>query len=258
MYSHNIRYGTEHIGPGELPWKDRRDLVVASIWFNARNNAIVGLQEVLSNQLEDILARLGPNWKHVGVGRNESNPHQNEFSPILFDTTVWELVDWKTYWLSETPDVPSRGWDADLFRIVTWARLKNIASSQVVDVMSTHFDHMGDISRQESANLIINLVEKLGNNPTAVMGDFNMTEAHPGYKILADAFTDSGALFGEEKCYGHWRTYTGFQEKDDHNRIDYIWSVRRFKVQTYGVLHSEFKGIRFSDHRPIAADLLVQ
>jgi endonuclease/exonuclease/phosphatase family metal-dependent hydrolase len=257
IYSHNVRYATNHRAKGELPWAERKPLVASSILFNARNDAVVGLQEVLPNQLVEILAELGPYWKHAGVGRNDEVPDENEAAPIIYNSKVWDLVTTKTYWLSETPDIPSRGWDAVLNRIVTWARLKNRASKQEINVLNTHFDHVGDIARQESAKFIIRLAEQVGDYPTVLMGDFNMTPDHPGYDILAGAFTDSGTHLPKEETYGHWNTYTGFEDGDS-SRIDYIFAIKGFTVQTYGVLHSYFKKVKFSDHRPIVSDLLIE
>lgn len=257
-YSNNIRYATNNRAQGELAWKDRKSLVVTSILFNARNHSVVGLQEVLPNQLDDLLAELGSDWKHAGVGRCEDDPAENEASPIFYNTKVWELVSTKTYWLSETPDIPSRGWDAVLNRVVTWARLKSISTKQEINVLNTHFDHIGDTARQESAKFIIRLAGELGDHPTVFMGDLNMTPDHAGYKILADAFQDSAMQLLEKNTYGHHNTYTGFNEQETSKKIDYIFAVKGFKVQTYGVLESQFRNIRFSDHRPISSDLLIE
>src|SRR3546814_18126337 len=66
----------------------------------------------------------------------------------------FSLLGSGTFWLSPTPDTPSKGWDAALPRIATWARLKDRSAAQNFLVVNTHFDHIGEVARVESAKMI--------------------------------------------------------------------------------------------------------
>jgi hypothetical protein len=77
--------------------------------------ALLALQEVLHSQLLDILDGLNQNyeptdWEYIGVGRGGGK--EGEMSPILYRSSVYRLIKLTNLWLSKTPDVPSKGWDA--------------------------------------------------------------------------------------------------------------------------------------------------
>src|SRR5690606_8159556 len=85
---------------------------------------ILGVQEALWGQMQDLQQAL-PQYKFVGVGRDDGDK-KGEFSAIFYDTTRIQLLDSKTFWLSETPEVAgSKGWDAAICRIVTYARFRD-------------------------------------------------------------------------------------------------------------------------------------
>jgi hypothetical protein len=109
----------------ETPWSDRGHSVVAGLQLHAATHGIIALQEVLHGQLVDILATLNRHapdkWKYIGVGRDDGNT-RGEYSPIFYNTDVHDLISWRSFWLSETPDRPGRGWDASSVRICTVGR----------------------------------------------------------------------------------------------------------------------------------------
>ncbi|GEQ69193.1 hypothetical protein JCM33374_g2864 [Metschnikowia sp. JCM 33374] len=185
LYTHNIRYDNKNLTPGERPWELRRPLVSESIENNTSGGpSVVCLQEVLFNQLEDILADLNTNnnWEYFGVGRKDGIK-TGEYAPILYKTADWALESSRTYWLSETPDKPSVGWDAALERIVTEVVLKSKRNGQRVKVLNTHFDHKGVKARRESVKLIIRKMQ-VGHEPSFLCGDFNTQPTDEPYSIL--------------------------------------------------------------------------
>ncbi|NNF03867.1 MAG: endonuclease/exonuclease/phosphatase family protein, partial [Rhodothermales bacterium] len=190
VMSFNIRY--DNPGDGEDAWPNRADGVAALV--DQHSVDVVGLQEALPGQLAD-LERLLPGFAWLGVSRGGEGI-DDEFSAILYRVTSVLPVDHGTFWLSETPDEPaSRGWDAALPRIATWARFRlertgdgdqagadapadADADADALEflVLNTHFDHRGETARVESARLIRRwLAERAGNLPVVVTGDLNAT-----------------------------------------------------------------------------------
>ena len=111
--------------PQETPWPQRREALAAGLELHAATHGIIALQEVLHGQLLDIesaLNRYSPNkWKHIGVGRDDGLT-AGEYSPIFYNTEIHDLISWRYFWLSEHPDRPGRGWDANSIRICTVGR----------------------------------------------------------------------------------------------------------------------------------------
>ena len=178
----NIRLqndGDERAGVG---WSVRRDRVADYIKTNRID--IVGMQEVLHAQLEDLLARL-PEYDYVGVGRTDGQT-KGEYSPVFVLKEKFEVLEKGNFWLSETPEVPgSVGWDAALERIASYAKLRDKATGKVFMAVNTHFDHVGVKARRESAKLIMRKIQQIvGTRPAVVTGDFNVTEDDEAYKTM--------------------------------------------------------------------------
>jgi len=231
------------------------------------------LQEVLHNQLEDILRNLndnttsGSSWDYIGVGRGDGQKG-GEFGPIFYRPSVWKLDDWKTAWLSDTPDKPSRGWDAALPRIITIGFFQHQATKQRVVMMNTHFDH-GVTARAMSARMILKLVEEyqvIKGSPTRMpvllTGDFNSTPDDQAYKIMTapdSNMVDIGTCIPAGKRYGHEMTFTSFGELSP-SIIDFIFGNKNDVClpKSYGVLENKFDdGIYLSDHRAVVADFTL-
>jgi hypothetical protein len=110
----------------ETPWKYRKDVLVAGLQLHAATHGIIALQEVLYLQLLDIVSTLNEHshkdkWQYIGVGRDDGDMN-GEYSPIFYNTDIHDLISWRYFWLSETPDEPGRGWDAASVRICTVGR----------------------------------------------------------------------------------------------------------------------------------------
>jgi endonuclease/exonuclease/phosphatase family metal-dependent hydrolase len=259
LLSFNIRYDN----PGDAPndWPARRDRVAGVIRFHRADAA--GLQEVLVGQLRDLEARL-PGYAWVGVGRSDG-VEAGEFSPIFYRTDRLELLESGTFWLSDTPEVAgSKGWDAALPRIVTWARFRHRVSDRSFVHFNTHFDHRGERARAESARLLRARIDGLGGEaPVALTGDLNaVPESTPLSTLLrceepSDCLRD-GRVITEDPGYGPDGTYFGFAvEPGPGRRIDYILVSRSFGVLRHGHLAESEAGFYPSDHLPVFAELAL-
>ena len=147
ILSYNIRYDNPDDGINK--WEKRKGTIINYIKTNAPE--IIGMQEVLNNQLIDLQSSLNE-YKTVGVGR-EDGKTKGEYSPILFKTSKLKLIKSNTFWLSETPDKVSKGWDAALERICTYALFEQINTKKQFLIFNTHFDHIGINARDRISEI---------------------------------------------------------------------------------------------------------
>lgn len=273
ILSHNIRYATSHPFQGEDYWEVRRTRMISELNFNTAHcpESFICLQEVLHGQLQDIVSGLnasGTQWRYIGVGRDDGK-EAGEYSPIIYQSAVWELKHWKTVWLSETPDRPSRGWDAACIRILTVGLFQHRESKKRVIAMSTHLDHAGPRSRLEAAKIILHQVDSFKNTSSGIFlaGDFNSPPNTEAYLLMTSddsPMYDLRSSVPEPQRYGHNLTFSGFQGKPDH-RIDFLflnYNVPRcfegtgWTVKNYAVLENKFEdGVYNSDHRAVVGDV---
>jgi len=254
----NLRLDVASDGPNA--WPHRRDWVAALIRFHAPD--AVGVQEALAHMLTDLDARL-PGFARVGVGRADGRTG-GEFSAILYRTGRLELLDSGTFWLSPTPEVPgSKGWDAAIERIATWARFRDRRTGCTHVHLNTHFDHIGEQARQESARLIrLRLGSIAGSLPVIVTGDLNADPQSVPYRVftrdtIASASTplrDAYAM-SRDGHYGPTSTWNAFRAIEPGRRIDYVLVSTRIPVLSHGILPDSWDGRFPSDHLPVLAVL---
>ena len=250
----NIRYNTKNDSLNAWPY--RKDNAASQVLFH--NVHILGVQEALHEQMMDMGQSLS-RFKFTGVGRDDGKT-KGEYSAIFYDTTRLTLAESKTFWLSLTPEVPgSRGWDANITRIVTWARFRDTRTKKLFFVFNTHFDHIGQEARRESAKLLKRKVKEIaGNNPVIIMGDFNAKPSEEPIMVLVndpDKFTDSKAL-SVQPHYGPEGTFNGFGSKErDNEPIDHIFLKGKWKVLQHATLSQTWGGRFSSDHFPVFAKL---
>lgn len=253
VMSWNIRYDNPRDGANA--WKHRRDWVAQII---KREDAdVVGLQEVLRRQFDDLKKRL-PAMVAYGVGRDDGKT-RGEFAPILFRRKRFQLLEKSTFWLSRTPDKPgSRDWDAAITRIASWVKLKDRLTGKTFFVINTHFDHRGRTARAKSASLIVKkLREKFGRYPVLLTGDFNTTPGSKPYQTLVGTGTPKGRRLYDahklsaSKPQGPNSTWNGFRAVVPKRRIDFVFVTEDVKVLRHRILTDQRKGRFPSDHLPV-------
>jgi endonuclease/exonuclease/phosphatase family metal-dependent hydrolase len=258
VMSLNIRYST----PNDLQdaWPLRRELCFGTI--ETFDPDLMGLQEVLLSQADEIKARF-KSHEFVGVPRVDGKT-KGEIAPILFRRDRFERVEQGHFWLSETPQVVgSKGWDADLPRIVTWAKLRDKrGGDRLLLVLNTHWDHKGAKAREESAKLMRRRMAELseGAMPVIVTGDFNIGPDSSAYREmlggeeakprLIDTFVEKYSTATTRQSF----TFHGFtgQSKDDR-RIDWVLHSPEFRTRDAGIDRTNQSGRYPSDHFPVTA-----
>ena len=247
IISYNIRYDNDW--DIENSWKIRRNKV--SQILVQYSPSIIGIQEGLLNQVQYIDSSL-IDYDYVGVGRDDGKK-KGEFCAIYFDTTRYVLLKNSTFWLSETPDTISVGWDAALERICTYGLFKDRITKGKFWVFNTHFDHIGVVAREKSSELILKRIDKINHQslPVVLMGDFNSTPNSPPVKELKTELSDALKI-SLEKLQGPRGTFNGFNEDlPIEKRIDYIFT-NDLKVISYTHINDRLNNNRhISDHLPV-------
>ncbi len=241
----NIRY--DNPKDGVNAWPQRREWVRALLDYHEID--IVGIQEALAHQA-DFLSE--GRFALVGAGRDDGK-RAGEFAAVLYDRTRFKARNAGTFWLSETPDTPSRGWDADLNRVCSWAHLDDKASpGRDFFVFNTHFDHKGTVARERSAELILSRIKSIaGNKPFFLIGDFNSTPDTAPIRRLASSLRDARVV-SETKPYGPAGTFHGFSAARSLDApIDYIFTGSQTRILKYAALSENWNGRFPSDHLPV-------
>jgi len=258
VMSWNIRLDTKSDSVNQ--WAFRKDAFCNEV-IN-QNPDVLGVQEALPGQMKDMRKRLR-GYRSLGVARDDGK-NSGEFSALFYKKKVLKPIKSGTFWLSETPDVPgSRGWDAACNRIVTWAEFKHKASGRHFMAFNTHFDHMGEVARVESAQLIIHKIAELGNKlPVILTGDFNVNSKHRAYHILT--FSENEVVLVDSRVRAKQKTgpeisYISFDPKfETPDLIDFIFINDDFEVISHNIFDFRMRGSYLSDHLPIIVNLKIK
>lgn len=255
VMSFNVRY--DNPADGANAWPHRKDWVAEIIKEQAD---VVGMQEVRKNQLEDLKERL-PEYEFYGVGRDDGK-EKGEYVPLAWKKDRFEATEKGVFWLSETQDEPSAGWDAQLPRVTTWVRLKDKQSGVNFLAVNTHFDHRGEQARRESGTLLRKwIAEHAKGDPVILTGDFNTTLNSVPYRNLtaaANGTTLHDVRESTASLQGPESTWNGFQEVIPGRRIDFIFATEPVEVVSYRAIDETRDGKFPSDHLPILAKLKIR
>ena len=249
--TYNIRY--DNPGDEGNLWKDRLPHVVSLIQFH--KIGLFGTQEGLSHQIKQLSEGLA--YEHLGVGRDDG-AEKGEFTAILFDPKLYKVEDSGTFWLSPTPEKPSKGWDAALNRICTWAKFKDQKGKKFY-VFNVHYDHVGQQAREESSKLVMDKVKEVNpqNLPAVLMGDFNVTPDNAAYAtITANPSWKDARLISTIPAYGPKGTFSAFNwDRMPEGIIDHIFVQGKINVIRHGILTDNYGKKYPSDHFPILVEL---
>ena len=247
VMSYNIRLSSGTIKADSIyHWEHRKQASLTLM--HAERPTVFGLQEACPDQMDYMVENL-PEYGYIGVGRDDGK-RKGEFMSIFYKKEEVEFIDGGTFWLSETPDQVSKGWDAACFRTCTWAILKKKDTGKKFVYMNTHLDHMGKVAREESIKLIVERAEKLtgGKLPVFITADFNSPTSNAIFKPMQEAMLDARVEApvtddrGTLNCWG--TTPPGVV-------IDHVF-YRGAEAQKFEVLRDKDYGAPYvSDHYPV-------
>ncbi|MEN2399616.1 endonuclease/exonuclease/phosphatase family protein [Flavobacterium sp. MC2016-06] len=259
FYGQNLKIMTYNIrldnpSDGENAWPNRKDYFTDQIQFYSPD--IFGVQEATPNQVVDIASAL-PNYNKFGIGREEEG--KGEASAIYYKKDRFQVQQTNTFWLSETPNLVSKGWDGACNRICTYGLFKDLKTKKTFWVFNTHLDHVGDEARVKGVELILSKMKEINTKkyPVFLMGDFN---SEPQTKQIAEVkqVMDDTKDISKEKPFGPSGTFNDFKHNEPVTLLlDYIFISKNsgLTVKKHAVL-SDSKDLKYpSDHLPVLIEI---
>ena len=239
---------------GENSWDNRKDWMIGQVKFYSPD--IFGIQEAMPNQMTYLDSTM-TRYDFVGVGR-DNGKDEGEYSAIFYESSKFKIIKSSTFWLSQTPDKVSIGWDAVFNRVCTYALFEDLKSGKQFWIFNTHLDHIGIEARTNSVALILEKIKSLNtkNYPVILMGDFNLEPETENIQLITSVLNDSKEI-SKTVPFGPSGTFNGFEfSKPVTRRIDYIFvSKNNIKVNKYAVL-SDSKDLKYpSDHLPVYVEI---
>lgn len=239
--SYNLRGNT--LDDGDNSWDDRKYLVVNLI--EKYKFDVIGLQETEASMVGYLMSAM-PRFDSVGV-------FQKIPTGLMYNTNRLSLQGQGHFWLSATPNVESKGWDAKFERICVWAYLKDNLTGLEFYVFSTHFDHVGTEARTNSVALVKQKINEIAGSKAAIfLGDLNLDQFTTNYLslnnsgILKDSYNLASVNHEKERGTGN-----GFVIDYRKNRIDHIFLTNNLRASSYDVLLDTYAGKIPSDHYPV-------
>lgn len=259
FYGQNLKIMTYNIrldvaSDGENAWPKRKDYFNSQIQFYSPD--IFGVQEATPNQVTDIASAL-PNYNRFGIGREEGG--LGEASCIYYKKDRFKVEQPNTFWLSETPNVVSRGWDAACNRVCTYGLFKDLKTKKTFWVFNLHLDHMGEVARVKGVQLVLSKIEALNTKkyPVFLMGDFNSEPETKQIKEIKNVMNDTKDV-SKEKPFGPSGTFNDFKHNEPVTLLlDYIFVSKNsgLTIQKHAVL-SDSKDLKYpSDHLPVLIEI---
>ena len=241
--TYNIRGDLPHDGINS--WIYRKDSLCKII--NRHDFDIICMQEVLANQLSDIEEKTG--YTFVGI--------RGLYNPIFYKKDKFELLHTEVFWLSDSMDLFSKGWDGMYDRYCVWAKFRDRLSNKIFYVFNTHLDHKGKIAQREGAKLVCREAVKFAKDaPIFICGDMNSLDTTDAYKEFVNYFKDSRTI--AKTIEGPLGTAHNFG-KVAPVRIDYIFVSKKIKVLYYGVEDESYpNGFFPSDHYAVFVDVKIK
>lgn len=234
-------------------WINRAPVIANLIRFHGFD--ILGTQEGLKNQLDDLSASL-PEFDRYGIPRGDLGGH----SAIFFKKEKYKLLKGGDFWLSETPEKPSIGWDACSFRLLTWVHLKDIKTGKTFYFFNTHLDSRGEVARQNSAKLILQKIHNITRGePVIFTGDLNGSMKSEPYLIVKKSgFLIDTFNIVKDRYINNGSTNAFGKSVNSRSIIDHVFVSKDFTASRWGILTDTYQGKYPSDHFPILVDVMLK
>ena len=250
VISYNIRMGEAKDGTNS--WQYRYP--ASAMMIMDQKPDIFGLQEAYDYQVK-YLEEYCPGYKNVGVGR-EDGKHKGEHMSIFYNASKISLLKWGTFWLSDTPDTPSKGWDAACIRTATWALMKDKSSGEKFYYVNTHLDHVGIEARKKGLALIVNKIAEINpkNFPMVLTGDFNISPENPTMATIDALMKSARNTAAKTDSKG---SFNGWGKQKEKSIIDYIYYKGFDSCPEFETIDKKYNNLTYiSDHFPIKAVLV--
>lgn len=230
---------------------------------------ILCLQEVSGTTWYDCITNgygetpaLTDSYAFVGTPRNGSEPNYDAaltgaYDAILYNPSVYKLEDSGTFWLSDTPTVPSIGWDGRTRAICTWAKLTDLKSGSTFVVMNTQLDSYGSNAPQNGMNLICQKAAEF-DCPVILCGDLVSNDTGKPYRAAISAgFLDSAAVAATTEGVGGTLNNYG-TSAESAKASDFVFaSVGNTRIGSYRVIRDLIDEGYVSSHWAILVEIEI-
>ena len=253
VISFNIR--VDNAADGTNVWRNRRDAVVTMI--ERERPMLLGLQEAQPHQIT-YLSEHCPDYAWYGLGRDTGKvpPATDSYAAeetmaVFWRTAELEQLDKGTFWLSETPDQVSKGWDASYRRTCTWAGFRHKKSGQTCYFFNTHLDNDGKVAREESIKLLVSRMKTINSKRRVsfLTADFNSNVTDACFAPLHVYMRDARANAAVSDDYPSWNGYGASTGRLDH----VFFSGDNCTAREFRTLRGDYGVPYISDHYPVAA-----
>ena len=237
-------------GRGLRTWRKRVPKVISII--KEVNPDSFGVQEAHWEWMKK-LCRYLPEYSYVGVGRDDGKK-KGEFSAVFYKKDKFTASESGNFWISETPEKPSKGWDSACTRIATFVKLTDKETDKAYVHFNTHLDHVGRIAQINGAKMIQEKAASFGGVPVVCTGDFNVFQDSDCYNTMVSGnMKDARKLAPDsDDCY----TFHGFKPDEIHERIDFVFvDEATVKPVNFKVVNKLVDGDFYSDHNAVYADI---
>ena len=248
IMSFNIRCGDVGVQTAESRYK-----LVSDTIFKGEPDS-VGIQEATTEWMEYLKDALSDKYDYVGIPREDDG----EYSSIFYLKDKYTVTESGNFWLSETPEKESKGWDAACYRICTWAVLENKETKEKYVHVNTHLDHVGVLARRNGVELMLNHLKNYNDIPAVFTADMNILEGEENYLQFVNSGFMYDTKYKAESTVNYLTYHDVHPSEQEKSIIDYVMINDKFSADTYRVVTAGIDGKYVSDHFPVYADLYIK
>lgn len=235
----NLRFGLADDGPNS--WRYRKQCFPDLL--EEHRCDFYGFQEANDFQIS-FLKGLLPEYDVIGQRSPAPDYWQNN---VLFHSRRWRCLRHDHFYLSRTPDLPSK------FSRSRWPRQCTMGAFQSgrfhITVVNTHFDFKAEIQRRSAVLILKRLHQISPRGPAVLMGDLN---AGPEASCIAEL---TGGTPGFISAFhpSPEGTHHGFSGVAKGPPIDWIFYRGDLEREDAAVVTGQYAGRYPSDHFPLTA-----
>ncbi len=251
VMSFNVRVESSESDPANN-WSNRKASCIELI--KDHKPCIIGFQEAkYTSQWSFFKEQLKDEYDGYGVNRdNGKESGSGEVMGILYNRSKIEKLDGGTFWLSDTPNQVSYGWDAECRRTATWGVFKHKPTGVSFLYINTHLDHKGTQARIKGLEQIARFCGSYSALPI-ISGDMNIESTNEAFTALTSAMmknTRDAAPKGQTDNNPTYNAYT----INGQSVIDHIYCYKTYEVVEYHTVNERYGTAPYvSDHYPIYA-----
>ena len=220
---------------------------------------LLGMQEVLHNQMEDLKRGL-PQYTALGVGRDDGK-EAGEYCPIFLpDRPVYTGGIRQFLPPASNPKLSASRAGTLLQPCHHLGDTAGKEQRTKVVYFNTHLDNDGKTARKEGVQLILDKIKEIAPGmPAIITGDFNCTPGEEPLQTLEKGGMENAAKTAAVTYGPSWSFHDfGRLPVEERVLLDYVFVTKGAKIDRYRVIQDKPENSYLSDHCPILVELTVQ